>query len=113
MLTAVQLQAMADVFSLQEGHAGNAAGFCMMSASLIVSWDPGRQEVWLTFLSCTAPRLNRTTLFTMMTEVMKTGNTKKTAHLQTASASVMQDQAHASNNHRVLSQASSDQLREA
>lgn len=35
----------------------------------------------LTLLSCTAPLLNNTTLFTMITEVMNTGKTKNTAHL--------------------------------
>ena len=41
----------------------------------------------LTFLSLTAPRLNNTTLLTIMTAVMKTGKTKKTAHLHAAKAS--------------------------
>ena len=44
----------------------------------------GHAQVWvLTFLSLTAPLLNRTTLLTIITDVMKTGKTKNTAHLNT------------------------------
>ncbi len=55
----------------------------------------------LTFLSLTAPRLNSTTLLTMMTDVMKTGKTKKTAHLQ-ASVILLTDKATHSPGHSNL-----------
>lgn len=60
------------------GWRGQAGERC----SLTECWVVIGKTCKLTFLSLTAPRLNNTTLLTIMTDVMNTGKTKKTAHLQ-------------------------------